>query len=78
MINLKAPKVKIEMVPHFHPDLSMSSPGYNTFRAVTDYNVKLIFFFNFLNILEMMEKFGKLHCISYIFCEQMWDWVVGR
>ena len=36
------------------------------------------FFLNFLNILEMMEKFGKLHCISYIFCEQMWDRVVGR
>ena len=38
MINLKAPEVRIEIVSHRHPDLSMSRPGYNTFPAETDYN----------------------------------------
>ena len=63
MINLKAPKVKIEMVPHFNPDLSMSSPGYNTFPAVTDYNVKLIFF----ELFEHFRNDGKIWKIALHF-----------
>ena len=36
------------------------------------------FFSNFLNILEKMENLEI--CIAFLisFCEQMWDWVVGR